>query len=350
MAYDIAAVNANGLVPGSPMYASPHREAVDQCFFRAMETGIVPNYIDDGEAEAKGADFLKQWKVIYCPKLAYAAPAFRKALEGCIAAGRLYVPVFFDNKLHVVDAADGKMLNSVDVPSPRGVAAHGDSIYLLSETKLLKLDRDAKTHATLIADGLDDPSGLAVDADGTIYVADGGRSQQVKVFSPAGKPLRRIGIDGGRPRNGICNPAAMLDPRGLCLGPDGTLWVAEANDFQRLSVWNARSGKLIREFFNTSISSGQGRIDPSRSEMVFSSGVYSDAPGLRAYKIDLKKGTWYPLWTRVMQHSQMKQDAVFLGNTHIYNQQAKAFEGTDGVARCPYLAFTDGTHQGHSLP
>ena len=51
----------------------------------------MPNWIDEGETTAKGADFLKQWKVIYCPGLTFATPAFRKAIEGYIAAGGKFV-------------------------------------------------------------------------------------------------------------------------------------------------------------------------------------------------------------------------------------------------------------------
>jgi hypothetical protein len=154
-----------------------------------------------------------------------------------VHAGRLYVPVFHDDKLAIVDTADGKLLGMADVASPRGVEAFGGSIFLLSGKKLLKLDRDGKPLATVIEAGLEDPSGLAIDVDGNFYVSDRGAAQQVKVFSPAGRLIRTIGIDGGRPRNGLYNPKGLLDPRGLCVGPGGTLWVTEAaEDFQRVSV------------------------------------------------------------------------------------------------------------------
>ena len=87
-AWDIATLNSPKLhTPGSPEYAGIHRAAVDACFFRVMEQGMVPNWIDEVEASDKGADFLKQWKVIFCPRLTTATPAFQKALEGYVAAG-----------------------------------------------------------------------------------------------------------------------------------------------------------------------------------------------------------------------------------------------------------------------
>src|SRR5262249_18713730 len=81
-AHDVATLNSPQLhSPGAPQYASPHRDAVDACFFRVMEQGIVPNWIDEVEATEKGAKFLLQWKVIQCPRLATATPAFQKGLE-----------------------------------------------------------------------------------------------------------------------------------------------------------------------------------------------------------------------------------------------------------------------------
>jgi hypothetical protein len=87
-AHDIATFNTPKLhSPGSPQYFSPHHNAVDSCFFRVMEQGMAPNWIDEVEAVEKGPDFLKQWKVILCPRLATATPKFRKALEDYAAGG-----------------------------------------------------------------------------------------------------------------------------------------------------------------------------------------------------------------------------------------------------------------------
>jgi hypothetical protein len=87
-AHDVATLNSPQLHKiGAPQYASTHRNAVDACFFRVMEQGMAPNWIDEAEATEQGAKFLKQWKVILCPRLAMAAPAFRKVLEEYIAGG-----------------------------------------------------------------------------------------------------------------------------------------------------------------------------------------------------------------------------------------------------------------------
>jgi hypothetical protein len=87
-AHDLATFNTPNLhKPGSPQYFSPHHNAVDACFFRVLEQGLAPNWIDEAEAVDRGATFLKQWKVILCPRLATAAPEFRKVLEDYVRLG-----------------------------------------------------------------------------------------------------------------------------------------------------------------------------------------------------------------------------------------------------------------------
>ncbi len=187
-----------------------------------------------------------------------------------VSEDRVYVPVLPDNKLFVVNANSGQIVSTVSVTSPRGVAIKDGHVYLLSKNNLLQLDRDGRTVGTVIKAGLEDPSNVALDAQGNFYISDRGKAQQVKVFSPQGSLLRRIGVSGGRMANGSYNPKGLLKPRGIALGPNGSLWVTEAEErFQRISVWDRLSGQLKQEFFNTSISAGQGQVSPERSEMIF---------------------------------------------------------------------------------
>lgn len=91
-AYDVAEANYPEKLPGANgPYASAHREHVTATMRRIMSTGLEPNWIDEYEASKKGAAFLQQWKVIYCPGLATADAAFRKAIEGYIAGGGKFI-------------------------------------------------------------------------------------------------------------------------------------------------------------------------------------------------------------------------------------------------------------------
>ena len=258
---------------------------------------------------------------------------WRVKVEGlAVDNDRVYVALTSDDKLLILDKNTGKLMREVAIPSPRGVAVRNGRVYLLSDRQLLALDGP-----TIVA-GLDDPSGLAVDAAGNFYIAERGAAQQVRVVAPTGKTLRMIGLAGGRPREGHFNPAGMLDPRGICIGPGNRLWVAEANeDFQRLSVWDAATGKLVNEFFNMRIASGEGQLTPDRSEMLFTGGPFHDAPGISAYKLDVANGTWAPSWRRNLSIADMHQDDVLLGNNHVFEQIATSFAG-----RHPYLWFSEG--------
>ena len=54
-AWDIATLNSPKIhMPGASPYANIHRAAVDSCFFRVMEQGMVPNWIDEVEASHQG--------------------------------------------------------------------------------------------------------------------------------------------------------------------------------------------------------------------------------------------------------------------------------------------------------
>ncbi|MGB8353319.1 MAG: sugar-binding protein [Chthoniobacteraceae bacterium] len=228
--------------------------------------------------------------------------------------GRLYVPVLLDDKVYVIDSTSGKILDTASVASPRGVAAFRGTVYAISGTTLVRLDADGNPDkGQPVISGLDDPSGLAVDAGGNFYISDGGASQQVKVFTPAGKPLREIGIKGGRPRDGIYNPAGMLDPHGLCVAPDGKVWVAEiADDYQILGAWNP-DGTRAKSFYNTHWASGEGRLSPDRKEMLFSARDGTSNAGLTSYKVDMKNGTWAPYWHLNVAVEAMDQKDVLLG-------------------------------------
>ncbi len=92
--------------------------------------------------------------------------------------------------------------------------------------------------------------GLAIAADGSVFVADGG-NHRIQVFGPEGRFLRQFGTRGEE-------PGQFFNPAGLAIGPDGSLFVADNFNMrvQRLSAegapldqWGGRGstpGKFIQ--------------------------------------------------------------------------------------------------------
>ena len=91
------------------------------------------------------------------------------------------------------------MLGAAAVADSRGVAFDAQGRLLALVGKQLQRYTIAvhAAHAslsrptTLVAQGLDDPQQIALDAEGNLYVSDRGGSHQVKVFSPKGEALAR---------------------------------------------------------------------------------------------------------------------------------------------------------------
>ena len=184
-------------------------------------------------------------------------------------------------ELLLVDAKAGKLLGSAPLGDPRGLAFDGQGRllalagkqlhrYRLKVSGTLRVPLTSGTRSVpdtlpapevLVASGLEDPQHVALDAAGNLYVSDRGKSHQVKVFDPSGKPLRAIGT-AGPPKAGPYDPLHMNNPNGLTIDSNGHLWVAET-DFQpkRVSVWTL-DGRLVRAFYGPSEYGGGGRLDP----------------------------------------------------------------------------------------
>ncbi len=74
-----------------------------------------------------------------------------------------------------------------------------------------------------------DPFGLAVDAEGAIYVADGADGNQVRVISPTGDVFT---LAGGAPgfSDGSGYAARFSTPSGIAIDQYGTLYVADTGN------------------------------------------------------------------------------------------------------------------------
>ena len=211
-----------------------------------------------------------------------------------------------------VDKASGKLLRTFAIPVPGPAetdlghlaagptgrlyaVVHGQVFVILRDGLAF---RDAEAGGTGFAlpagqcilfakDHTDDAQGIAVAPDGTVYVANRGKLQNISVFDKDGKYLRSIGTPGGRPALGKWRNNGVLNPAGIALDSQGRLWVTEANpDPKRISVWDTKTGKLVAEYFGGSAYSTYASMDPNDPTRVYCHGTQ--------WKVDLDKGTWYP--------------------------------------------------------
>ncbi len=207
------------------------------------------------------------------------------------AGGKAYVSLFYDNKIISVSAEDGAATGTeIPVDAPAGLyAPDANTLLAVSGTQIVKINLADNSKTSLITSGLVAPIAVTGDKQGNIYVSDWGSSFQVKVFDSAGKFLRAIGEPGGRPWIGKWDPNGMLVPHGIAVTDGGKLWVAEDDSSpKRVSVWDAQSGSLIRDYIGPTPYGGGSYVwaDPQDPTEVYASCV--------RFKVDYDKKTCVP--------------------------------------------------------
>ena len=255
---------------------------------------------------------------------------FSAWLDGmAVSADTIYATIGSDNALFVIDRASGDIRKQVSLPSPRGVAVFNGRVYVTSGGKVLRLAPDGTVEATVVEKGvMAEPRALAIDRTGNLYVGDGGvggaheiksdaGSRQVWVFSQAGKLLRKIGKEGGIPRNGRFDADGLGDILYICVGPNDRLWVQDyATSFPRTSRWSPQ-GKREQQWFGRKLTLSNDQVNPARpNEQLLFSDAFSDEPGISAYDVNIKDKTWTPSWHYDNTWADMYQEDVLLSNTH----------------------------------
>jgi len=199
-------------------------------------------------------------------KLMADTPAKPEKCDGLDArGGKLYVAFAKDNLIAVVDAKTGKLARTLTVPAPGNLKAASDTlVYVVSGGKAVLAVNPQTGEAKMFVEGLPNASAVAVDSGGKVYVAVREPDNQVKVYDAAGKEVQAIGRKGGRALVGKWTPDGMAFAAGLAVDAEGKLWVAEADDSpKRLSTWDTRTGKLVKEYFGaTAYGALGGAISP----------------------------------------------------------------------------------------
>lgn len=189
-----------------------------------------------------------------------------------VSADKIYLAFRDENRIDTYDLATGKALNSLRVPSPRGmmIEAPGRAL-VLSGTTVQRCDLRTGVLEPVGVSGLQDPVNLTMDSVGNILVADRGAGQ-VFMYSAQGKLLKTLGVAGGR-KPGLYDPLAFDRPMDVAVDGTGRIWVAEAG-FQpkRISAWNP-DGTLWREFIGPGHYACGGFLDPADRTRFFAEGM-----------------------------------------------------------------------------
>lgn len=209
-------------------------------------------------------------------------------------------------RIEIYDPGNGQLTEEFAVPQPGQIAfsPNGD-LYAISGKQVLRVTRGNKatqSSDSSAADGYEpfitdlvSPTDLVFDADGQLFVYDGGpKRQNVRVYDRDGKFFREIGEPGGfqagpwvRERMG---PVSDID-----IDSRGQLWVVESQYWpKRITLWSA-AGEFRKEFLGNTAYGGGGVLDPWDKSRLFY--------GPLEFELDwetgtsrLKNLTWLPGW------------------------------------------------------
>lgn len=252
------------------------------------------------------------------------------ALGIAAVGGKIYISLFYENRLLVLDAASGKEVGEIPMNAPVGLYPLNDtSLLAVSGTQVVRVDLADGKVTPVITQGLVAPHSLTMDKSGNIYVSDWKDSFQVKVFAPNGQFVRAIGKEGGRPWSGKWESDGMLLPRGVAVTDDGKLWVTEDDATpKRVSVWDAQTGGFLKDYIGPTPYGGGGLfwLDPEDPTTGYVLGT--------RFKLDYDKKTYTP---ESVMFRKKDKDQVFMPNGHNGHNLARPVT----VNGKKYVMFTD---------
>ena len=236
------------------------------------------------------------------------------------------------------DPTSGKQLDqvgSLEKPTAVAIATDGTT-YALCGTSILRLDRKAPAHATVVA-GLSKPDRIALNNAGEILVHDTA-TEQVLRFAANGQRLAAFGQQGGR-RDGTYDQTAresFWQVSAVAAAPDGGFLVAEPNTAPRRVAWFEADGRLKGEWYGGHVWAPWIVVDPEDPGTVF---MPSSWNSIMRLAVDLKNKAWQ---VRAVYHLDRMADGMLPGHTNALLFRGFRHDGRLYLARCnggPVVVF-----------
>lgn len=209
--------------------------------------------------------------------------------------GRVYVNTSEPDGI-VIFEASGRVFKRFDVPRPLTMDVQGERLYVATDKGILIGDLDGNQVGQMLSHGagkgqIDRPTGLVVDQDGTMYIADS-MNYRFQAIGKDGKVKWVLG-------KGVEDKAkAPVDksrdfglPAGLTLGSDGVLYaidafngeiVAISTDGERkatFGAWGRKDGEFYYPTGIVELDAERFAVADTFNDRVQIIGVPSPAPG-----------------------------------------------------------------------
>ena len=158
---------------------------------------------------------------------------------------------------------ENRLLYVSDVALDQVLVYDADSFKLLR-----KIGTTGHKHELTTPGDFAKPTGLAVDADGNLYVADT-LNNRIEVFDADGKFIRTFGKAGD-------GPGYFSRPKGIAIDGDNHIWIADGMQ-DRVQVFN-QEGQLLISFGGHGLLPGQFQglvnIAVDKNNRVFTTEIY----------------------------------------------------------------------------
>jgi hypothetical protein len=189
-----------------------------------------------------------------------------------------------------IEPDTGKLLEQVKVPNLRDVTLlDAQTALAISGNSVVKVGRDGSS--TTVITGLIEPTRLAWDSASssqTLWVVEGGTSQQIKRFGPDFKLQAALGRLGGR-KQGLYRPEDFQLVCGIDGDGHGGFVICESDSAPRRSAHFDRDGKLRREWYGGQQFYTFAAPDPEDPSLVWMDSHWGH---LMQVKVDYAKKDW----------------------------------------------------------